>query len=185
MITVPSCPLHNNHTSKDDEYVRGVIVSAAGNNKLSINHWRGDVRRSFIHSPKLFFKTFKHRNGNSFFHDRSRVDSVMIKIAYALYFHIYKKVWDSNLAPFYNQFYDDDGKVDIEVRFPKYKMIPDYNVYEGANPSVFKYQYLEGRINSVQNCLFKMIFYEGFEVLIMPVKDSSQTTTLILDLKDL
>lgn len=184
LITVPSCTLHNNATSKDDEYVRGVIVSASGNNKLAIDHWRGDVRKSYIHSPKLFLKTFKDRRGNAFFHDRERIDGVMVKIANALYFHIYKKVWDSSPAPFYKQFYFDDDKTDIEVRFPNYKTIPEYNVYEGENQSVFKYYYLEGNMNGRQNCLFKMVFYEGFEVLIMPVKDSSNGPALILDISN-
>lgn len=28
LITVPSCEQHNNETSKDDEYVRGIIVAS-------------------------------------------------------------------------------------------------------------------------------------------------------------
>lgn len=106
---------------------------------------------------------------NAFFHDRGRIDALMVKIAYALYFHVYKSVWKSRPAPFYKQFYFDDSKTDIEVRLPDYLNIPKYDVFEGANQSVFKYQYLEGKINGQFNCLFKLIFYEGFEVIIMPL----------------
>jgi hypothetical protein len=54
LITVPSCPRHNNETSKDDEYVRGIIVTARGTNKLAIDHWRRDVRKSYLHAPSYF-----------------------------------------------------------------------------------------------------------------------------------
>jgi hypothetical protein len=180
LITVPSCALHNNSTSKDDEYTRGIIVTASGTNELAVRHWRGNVRKTYLHSPKLFLNTFKDRKGRSYFHDRLRIDGVMIKIAYALYYHIYKKTWESNPAPFYSQMAFDDGKSDIEYRFPDFKSIPDYAIYEGANPSVFKYQYLEGNFNGIPDCLFKMIFYEGFEVVIMPLKERESEPTLML-----
>jgi hypothetical protein len=181
LITVPSCSRHNNDTSKDDEYVRGIIVTARGTNKLAVEHWRGNVRKSYLHSPKLFLKTFALRKENAFLHDRQRVDRVMIKIAYALYFHIYKKVWHSSPAPFYNKFYNDDGQTDMDFRLPNFKPTP-YDIYEGANQAVFKYQYFEGRFNGEPNCYFKMVFYEGFEVLIFPVKDGSVSPLLILDI---
>jgi hypothetical protein len=98
LITVPSCSLHNNDTSKDDEYTRGIIVSSAGNNQVATHHWKNNVLKSYKHSPKLFLTTFKNRKDKSFFHDRARIDSVMIKIAYGLYFYIFKKVWQSSPA---------------------------------------------------------------------------------------
>jgi hypothetical protein len=137
--------------------------------------------KKLLACPKLFLKTFSLQKGKSFFHDRPRVDRVMIKIAYALYFHIYKKVWQSSPAPFYNKFYNDEGQTDIELRLPNFKSIP-YDIYEGANQAVFKYQYFEGNINGQPNCYFKMIFYEGFEVLIFPVNNGSVSPLLILDI---
>lgn len=181
LITVPSCVRHNNETSKDDEYVRGIIVTARGTNKLAVDHWRGDVRRSYLHSPKLFVKTFNLRKDKAFFHDRSRIDSVMIKIAYALYFHTYKKVWHSSPAPFYNKFYNDDNQTDMELRLPNFKPI-SYNIYEGENQAVFKYQYFEGNFNGQPNCYFKMVFYEGFEVFIFPANEGSVSPLLIFDI---
>jgi hypothetical protein len=171
LITVPSCDLHNNATSKDDEYTRGIIVSCSGNNKLALSHWRGDVRKGYIHSPKLFLKTFREQKDHSFFHDRSRIDSIMIKIAYGLYYHTFKKVWNSTPVPYYKQFRFDDGKTDIEVLLPNYQSIPEHPIYEGSNQAVFKYQYLEGKINGREDCLFKLIFYDGFEVLILPSQE--------------
>lgn len=62
----------------------------------------------------------------------------------------------------------DDGKSDIEDRLPIYKDIPVWHRFEGANQSVFKYQFFDGNVDGQPNCVLRMIFYEGFEVLIMP-----------------
>ncbi len=169
LITVPSCYLHNNSTSKDDEYVRGIIVSAQGNNKLASQHWRGAVIKGFKHSPKLFLKTFADQRENAFFHDRKRIDALMTKIGYCLFYHIFKRVWLSKPTPFYKKFRYDDGKTDIEVRLPDHDNLPKYHIYEGANQSIFKYQYFEGKIDGQENCMFRLVFYEGFEVIIMPM----------------
>jgi hypothetical protein len=172
LITVPSCITHNNETSIDDEYVRGVLVSCSGNNDTALKHWRGMVRNTFLKRPKLFLKTFKTQNGNSFFHDRIRIDNVMIKISYALYFKEYGKHWKSKLVPYYENLYFDNGKTDIEVRLPNFKTIPPYNTYLGANPDVFKYYFLDGKINNKQNSLLRFTFYDGFRVLVLPEDNS-------------
>ncbi|EHQ29674.1 hypothetical protein Mucpa_5605 [Mucilaginibacter paludis DSM 18603] len=179
LITVPSCRQHNNDTSMDDEYVRGIVSSANGTNKTAVDQWRGPVRQSFMHSPKLFLKTFETRKDNAFFHDRDRVDHLMIKIAYGLYFHAFKKRWASIPAPFYKQFYDEDGITDFESRLPGYRDAGYHTVLAGANPSVFKYSFSEADFNGEPNVSLKLIFYEGFEVLIMPVKTSEVRPVLV------
>ncbi|TWR26604.1 hypothetical protein FPZ42_06070 [Mucilaginibacter achroorhodeus] len=183
LITVPSCTLHNNATSKDDEYVRGIIISSSGNNGTALGLWKDSVRRGYINSPKLFLRTFKTRFEDSFLHDRIRVDSVMCKIGYGLYYHIYKKVWQSRPAPFYNRFLTDDGITDIQFRLTGFEHI-NYNIFDGSNPEVFKFQFFEGNINGEFNCYFRLIFYEGFEVTIMPVVDNSKGAKLHIDLKN-
>lgn len=168
LITVPSCTIHNNETSKDDEYVRGVIVSCSGNNSIALSHWRGAVRSGYLHSPKLFLSTFNNRNDSKFFHNRKRVDDVIIKIAYALYFKDYNKRWEYFPTPFYHNFLFDDGKTDIHERLPNYKEIPTWHIFEGSNQSVFKYQFFDGKVDGNPNCILRMIFYEGFEVIVIP-----------------
>lgn len=178
LIKVPSCALHNQDTSKDDEYVRGIIVSALGNNSTASQHWKGGVRQSYIHSPKLFLKTFENRKDNAFFHDRDRVDGLMIKIAYGLYYHIFHKIWQAIPAPFYKNFYFDDGKTDIEVRMSDYQKLPDYHIFEGSNPSVFKYYYLKSKEGN--QVFFRFVFYDNFEVYIVPVKNAATRPEIIL-----
>lgn len=85
LIIVGSCYSHNNLTSKDDEYVRGIVVTNFGNNNIAYNHWQNAVFDSFVHSPKLFLKTFENRENDHFFHDTKRIDAVMTKTAYGLY----------------------------------------------------------------------------------------------------
>ncbi len=171
LITVPSCDQHNNETSKDDEYVRSIIVASEGNNETATSHWQGMVRKTFINRPKLFFTTFSKQNKDYFFHNRRRMDGVMIKIALALYFKEYDKHWISNPYPFYENMFDNEGKSDVEVRLPDYKSIPIYHIFSGENPEIFKYYFLDGKKGSGIDCLLKMVFYGGFSVLILPVGD--------------
>lgn len=171
LITVPSCEQHNQETSKDDEYVRGIIVASKGNNKMAKIHWKGMVRQTFLKRPKLFLTTYSDQRENSFFHDRRRMDGVMVKIAHALYFKEYSRHWLLNPYPFYENMFDDDGKSDIEVRLPDYKSIPSYHLFSGENPEIFRYYFLEGKVGSNIECLLKMTFYGGFSVLILPLGD--------------
>ncbi|WP_316828605.1 hypothetical protein [Pedobacter miscanthi] len=168
LITVPSCSVHNNDTAKDDEYVRGILVCSSRNNQVALGHWKGDVRRTFMHSPKLFLKTFKTQIGNSFFHDRQRIDNLMIKIAYGVYFHTYKMCWHSYPSPYYKQFFDEYGKTDIELRLPNHSSLPEWHIYVGENQSFFKYQFFDGTVNGKTDCILRMVFYGGFEVIIVP-----------------
>ena len=168
LITVPSCAKHNNETSIDDEYVRGIVVSCSGNNDLALKHWREGVKKTYLHSPKLFLQTFTNQLNDSFFHNRKRVDDLMIKIAYGLYFKNYLKRWNYYPTPYYKQFLFEDGKTDIEERLPNYNSIPTWHEFEGENQSVFKYQFFEGKVNGEPNCILKLVFYDGFQVIIIP-----------------
>lgn len=169
LITVPSCQLHNNESSKDDEYVRGIIVSSEGNNEAARQHWKGMVRNTFIKRPALLSTTFLQQRGNSFFHDRRRMDSVMVKIAHALHFKEYGIHWLSQPYPYYESMFDDDGKSDVELRLSGFKLELPRDVYSGANPQVFKYYFQEGKINNKKDCILKMVFYGGFSVLVVPL----------------
>ena len=108
----------------------------------------------------------------------------MIKIAYALYFHIYEKTWDSYPAPFYKQMTYEDGTTDIAERFPNYFSPSDGPVFTGENPLVFQYRCIEGTFNGMRDCLFEMRFYEGFEVVIMPLKNRESDPTVVLKPKN-
>jgi hypothetical protein len=170
LVTVSSCVRHNQNTSSDDEYVRNVIITCDQNNRLAYEIWKGKVKRSFIRSPKLFFRQFKvkHKDGSSYLYDRLRIDNVMKKIAFGLYFHKYRSIWKSEPVPFYLHIYFDDYKSDIEIRWPSFNQVPWTDSYEGANPNVFRYEFFDANINGIDDRFLKITFYEGFTVLFAP-----------------
>jgi hypothetical protein len=91
------------------------------------------------------------------------------------------KKFGNPAQPFYNKFYNDDGEIDRDFRLPGYTTVP-YDIYDGNNPSVFKYQYFEGTFNGQLNVHLKLVFYESFEVLIFPVDEGQVSPLLILNL---
>jgi hypothetical protein len=82
---------------------------------------------------------------------------VIIKISYAVYFKEYKKRWQSYPTPFYYNFLFDDGKTDIHERLPNYKDIPVWHDFEGANQSIFKYQFFDGKVDGQSNCILRVL----------------------------
>ncbi len=61
LTKVDSCTLHNEATSKDDEYVRNIIAMSIGNNEVAHSHFLKSCVKSFIRSPKLLSATTKIR----------------------------------------------------------------------------------------------------------------------------
>ena len=57
LTTVDSCSVHNEDTSKDDEYVRNIIAMSIGNNQVAYSHFLQKCIKSFERSPKLLQST--------------------------------------------------------------------------------------------------------------------------------
>lgn len=101
LITVSACAPHNELTSADDEYVRNVIAMALGNNKVGSDHALTKVLRSLQRSVPLQKTTFKdvervqteHGSTYRLGIDRDRIERVMKKVGYGLYFHVTKQPW--------------------------------------------------------------------------------------------
>ena len=53
LTTVHSCSIHNEDTSKDDEYVRNIIAMSIDNNQVALNHFLQKCKKSFEKSPGL------------------------------------------------------------------------------------------------------------------------------------
>jgi hypothetical protein len=58
LMTVGSCPAHNNENSKDVEYTRNVLTSVWGVNTPGLDLFAGKVLRSLERSPGLLISTF-------------------------------------------------------------------------------------------------------------------------------
>src|SRR5689334_10372660 len=120
LITVPSCKVHNEDTSKDDEYVRNIIAMSLGNNSIAFKHFIDKTVESFKNSPGLLKTTTGVRkyvtvNGEpsyAFQIDRLRVNKVIRKISYALYFHEYKQPWSRELIVMTKNLYEENLQMD-------------------------------------------------------------------------
>jgi c-di-AMP phosphodiesterase-like protein len=181
LITVPSCSLHNEDTSMDDEYVRNIITMSIENNQTSINHFLDKSFKSFKRNPALTsniigtLKEVSHKDlsAKSFQIDRPRFDRVIRKIAYALYFHEFGQSWERLLAVTTNQLRMSDMSNDhLGDIFDTLTEDLDSLVMKGNNQLVFQYSFIDFGDSSFDKALF-MIFYEGFPFWIIPDKNSN------------
>lgn len=186
LITVPSCAVHNEATSKDDEYVRNIIAMMIGNNGHALNHFLKTCLASFKHSPALLSRTTavnrrvyvadadatEPQPALSLQIERDRIELVLRKIGYALFYHQFRGPWERglNIATEYlvtQQFQQDEfGKLIKDAKSDPGFVEP---VYTGSNPEIFKYAFLPSEIDSKFDQVLVMKFYEGFEVWLLPI----------------
>lgn len=186
LIKVHSCAEHNEATSKDDEYVRNLIAMSIGNNAVAFKQFFEKTKKSFMLSPGLLKTTTKNsqhvyadegqgiKQTLAFEIDRNRVDKVLKKIAYALFYHNHDQIWRRGLIV-QSEFFrthtmeaDAFGQLIQKVR----QMLGDIEL-TGDNPQVFKYKFLPTESDDINNQLLVMKFYEGFEVWIAPITGST------------
>jgi hypothetical protein len=173
LITVRACPTHNEDTSKDDEYVRNVIAMSMGTNAVASNQFLKKVTESFKKSPKLFQRTLginqkikiNNQETRAFRIERNRLDRVMRKIAYALYFSNFKLPWDRELNIMTQNVVNSDlSKDEFGSLISTFKpLLPPLST-NGANPKVFHYSILPARTGNNQDSVLRLVFYEGFTV---------------------
>lgn len=200
LITVPSCSVHNEETSKDDEYVRNIIAMMIGNNGHALTHFLKTCLASFTRSPKLLTRTtavnkrvYVADNASvtpeptiSIQIERDRIELVLRKIGYALFFHQFGKPWGRtlNVATEYlvtqNFQQDELGEIIKEI-----KSAPEYiePILDGNNPEIFKYSFLPTESENVFDQVLVMKFYEGFEVWLLPVTGTTSPNLLTQILK--
>ena len=182
LITVPSCKLHNEDTSKDDKYVRNVIAMSIDNNAIAFKQFIDKTVQAFKKSPALLKTTTEIKkkvsidgqSATAIQIDRARFDKVIKKIGYALFFIEYRRPWQRRLIVMPKNLYDENMGVDelgalvkeFEGLFPK-------NNFSGDNLEVFKYSFLENDTGDINDKILRIIFYEGFHVWISPVLDST------------
>jgi hypothetical protein len=105
LITVPSCPDHNSHKSKDDEYLLYVLVMCHGANKLGQGHFQTKVWRAIRRNPALLNRILSEVSPAKIHDiegpfetyavplDGVRFKSVLEKIGRALFFHHFGEKW--------------------------------------------------------------------------------------------
>lgn len=186
LITVNSCAVHNEQTSKDDEYVRNIIAMSIDNNQIAINHFLKKCVRSFERSPKLLQSTtairrkvFYEENLISniqptyaFGIERKRIDFVMRKIAYAIFFKKFNTTWNRELKIGTESLRTSEMHIEplgILIQEAKKDFVIDLtDLYEGNNQEVFKFIFLPTESEDINDQLLIMKFYEGFEIWVFP-----------------
>jgi len=186
LITVPSCPIHNECTSKDDEYVRNVICMSLGTNAIAFKQFIDKVQESLSNSPALADITFqntkqvyfKEEENNDFQKtyafeiDRDRFDRVMKKMGYALYYHKFKQIWQRGLIIATDCLLNSGMQQDELGQLIQYaKKQLEIPTFDGQNPQVFQYKFME---TDGRDVILWMRFYEGFDVFIIPNTNTSQ-----------
>jgi len=175
LITVPACTMHNEDTSKDDEYSRNIITMHFGNNSLAFTQFINKTAKSFQESPALLKVTTGNRmrviiddkKSSAIQIDRERFDRTMKKISYALFFHEYKHPWDRELIIMTKDLFTDTLQADEFGKLVEKmgQVFPD-NDFNGSNPMVFKYQFCDSSPTPVEvnEKMLRIIFYEGFQI---------------------
>ncbi len=172
IITVPSCSVHNQETSLDDEYARLIITMNCNNNTISFDLFKDKVLKSIQRNPALrnLIKLTKLEEISKIQIDRKRLEKEMTKIAYALYYYEKKTTWNKELIVAFRDLVRDDNTQDelgelIEQTEKRHTDCGYQYKYSGDNPDVFKYVFFEANNDDV---ILKMVFYEGFDVWICP-----------------
>lgn len=173
LITVPSCDLHNSKKAKDDEFLRAVILLAAGGGSgVAKAHFFDKVLRAAARRPHahLSFVTpigLRLELGEICSIDRQRFDRSIKALGYALHLYEFGEKLRSPLnvaSP--NLYAQAGGGVQVpqahQAAIDATRAILASEPVRGENPEVFMYRV--GRDMARTGFGFAAVFYETFEV---------------------
>ncbi len=175
LITVPSCDRHNSLKSKDDEYLRAVIVmTAAGQNKVDQHQFFGKLLPAVARRPhayKSFFAdkgTVAKGKDRALQIDRKRFNNCIDHLARAIFFDAFERKWQlpiSIISPnLFSGIHSDQivPHQPAEIATAASKQFLGGEPIKGENPEVFKYRIRYDEAN--ESYTFAAIFYDWFEV---------------------
>lgn len=182
LITVDSCQEHNEDTSHDDEYVRNLITMIIGGNSTAYKQFSEKTLKSFKRSPGLLQSTTEKQHPVNFNGiqtvscqiDRDRVDLVMRKIAYALFYHKNNQRWLRKLITVTTYLKNSNFKNDDFSQLIEELQQQHTPTYEGDNPGVFQFAFIQID-DDVYNQFLRMKFYNGFEIWIIPDENTGES----------
>lgn len=188
LIKVPSCDAHNSLKSKDDEYVRALLVGISkkineGKNKDLIR-LRESVVRSMVRNPNLISLVLRNSSPALSFgvgeiptepvsaeYDFERVKNLLESIAKGVFFHHYKKAWGGKVEVIPHFLISDSATVEEKNISKRLCSLIQEKYSSGENKEIFHYELssydAEGSPrHSVDFCLYKefnvsCIFYCG------------------------
>lgn len=174
LVTVPSCDRHNSYKSKDDEFLRSVILMTAENSEAGRHQFFRKLLRAATRMPhayKSFFAdkgTVAKGKGRVLQIDRKRFDSCIDHLVRAIFFDAFKRKWQLPISIVSPNFFSGIASDQIVPHQPTGNIVEISRQFLGAepirgeNPEVFKYRLRYDEVN--EGYAFSAIFYDRFEV---------------------
>jgi hypothetical protein len=187
LITVPSCEAHNTARSHDDEYLLCVLVASYENNPVARQHFETKIirllrRKPWFQTTLMKFLTPVLLNGEetaAFKVDLIRLKRVLEAIAYGLHFHTFKEQWLGEIKVIPLGMFKEEGATFI--RHPlEVTMLEGSKIFfadkehHGENPDIFLYQIHRDLDEGL--LVIKMVFYGGFEVVVLSSPKIAEAT---------
>ena len=184
LMTVPSCDEHNSQKSGDDEYLLYILSMVFQSNKVGMHHYFTKIRRAIKRNPSVLkriantavpvnVKNFENGIVSKSYAinvEEDRFNGIIDKMARAIYYYHFNEKWLS-LVRYQAEFLiaTIDPKKVKELNDPLQDITMKANGWFanspilGENPTVFKYQVLEGNHSK----LMRLHFYEGCRILLI------------------
>lgn len=164
-----------------------------GNNKVALDHFLLACVRSFEKSPKLLARTtsiqqdvfIREKGANelkkakAFQIERNRIDLVMRKIAYAIFFSENGTQWNRNLTVATEHLRVEGMEADVQGKLVQMvkPLLQDLS-FKGNNPEVFQRTFVPTESADPNDQVLMMRFYEGFEVWMIPLAGTTSPSLL-------
>lgn len=177
LVTVPSCEMHNTATSRDDEYLLYMLSASITSSDVGLNQFLTKVRRAAERSPGLASSMVMSSDPVKIFHEDTqkwedaygiqtqsdRLDSVLRKNAYALYFYETgrKFVGQVRVVTGFTLYNDLTLNSSIESALKTAEEFFCQHDAKGSNPDIFFYRFEEGQ----NSATMLMNFYGTSKVL--------------------
>lgn len=176
LITVPACDAHNLHKSKDDEYLRLLLVHGYFNNPLAEKQFKTKLVRAFTRRPALLAAFHSENNSvvvdgiptEAVTIDRPRFDRSLEMVIRALYFAVFQERLAYPVRVHSPIFLDMESR-DADRRNEMVRTfclavrehLRDAEVH-GENPEIFWFKIKHRGPAHFVSC--QMCFYGGFDV---------------------
>lgn len=180
LITVPSCELHNNCKSMDDEYLVFCLATCFHGNEIKEQLFSSKITRAIDRRPQTYSDflanyqkiMLKHPDGKiehtgAYSVNLKRFNSVLSHIACGLFYHHTGTKWRGESIVLTNELRDFTSKNSNEINKTTDDVIERVSTFFndkerfGSNPQVFRYQFFDDRPKGV---VFLMRFYGAISI---------------------
>jgi hypothetical protein len=185
LITVPSCDEHNYLYKLDDEYVRNILTMLSNDSSIRRELFKSKSIKSFQNNPALGRKIISTVNeikiedslvATLFEADTKRINKVMSKIGYGLYYYTFHKAWSEKLNVFIPKTISAKNiikQIQYEKLLNKIVQVLTWTKNFGENKRVFTYKWGKDRKD---NLILRLQFYDDILVYVFPNRNKKLVT---------